>query len=337
MNPFGLVRYRVAGARAFKARVADVAPALLAEDVETLVAHGRKHAISHHLGSESSLHSLTERLHHERGGGRLPGVGVLKSQVSGAAALGTVDPGVDQFRAQDRDAKLGLRLREFVVEALTQRQHGVLAHVISRRKRERGHGRHRGRVDDVARAILGEHARHEALHSVNDTERVDAEYPLVILDRDFPRRSPDDDARIVAQQVDSPETLVGRIGQSIDGLGPGDVRGYAKRRAAEVFEQARRLVETRFVHVRDHDPHPLACGLQCQRAADATRGAGHDGYLVAELLHDDPSKMEPGAPKRSAAPEEAQYPTANSSMPSAREPAIVDKIYGDETHSDGIF
>ena len=106
-----------------------------------------------------------------------------RAERGGTIALAVVDPGRDRLGTERRDADLRARAAELVVEHLAQRQHGVLAHVVGGRVRHRRERRHRRGVDDVTLLAALEHDRHERANAVDHAPHVDAEHPVVVLDR----------------------------------------------------------------------------------------------------------------------------------------------------------
>ena len=131
----------------------------------------------------------------------------LLAELGRPVAVGVHDLGAHPAGAQhaDPDGEAGHRHR--VVQALADRDHGVLRRVVGRREAGVEPGDRR-RVDDVA---APDEMRQERPAAVHDAPEVDAHHPLPRAERPEPRVGLGGDAGVVAHDVDAAEALERRL------------------------------------------------------------------------------------------------------------------------------
>src|SRR6185312_4603932 len=203
-----------------------------------------------------------------------------------AVLAGLVDVGPDRSGAEHGHAD-PIR-REIIADAFRKRDHRGLARCVDRH--ERWHPDQTGercRVDHMTSLAVRSDTWHECLDTVHDTAEIDAETKIPIVVCRSAQRPLDTDARVVDNHVYFTEALLRLIRSARHGSPVAHIERNAVHSAlrAAFGKASERRVEVILAQIADGDAHPGLEERLYDAEADAARASGHEGYLVAKVLH----------------------------------------------------
>ncbi len=170
--------------------------------------------VHHHPGHLGRIHAGRHRLGQEVGDELLV-LGELGGQSLRPVALGVEDVGVDHPGTQSGGPELGSRGHQVVGQGLGGGEGGELGDGVGRLERGSEEPGHRGRVDDVAFGVLGQHPGHEGPDPVQDAPQIGPEDELEVLGGPVPDQPADEHAGVVADHVHLAPPLEHRVGQGV--------------------------------------------------------------------------------------------------------------------------
>src|SRR6266568_5604169 len=245
------------------------------DDIEPIGLHRTQHAPRHVLRLEIAADQLEPVV-------VLRPLGIL--QIRGAVALARADVRAHAHRTENRHSDV-VRPQVFL-KCLAEPHHRVLARVVDAEPLggdEPGHGRG---VDDMAGLLLGDHARDEGLHPVDDAPEIDGEHPLPVTVGGGLEPAVDGHPGVVADDVHAAHLRPRALGEGfhrgelrhvgLDGEGP----------AAGLLDPRGRLGHAGLVDVRHHHLGPVAREGEAERAPDAAGSARDHGRLALEIFHE---------------------------------------------------
>src|SRR6267143_336158 len=138
-----------------------------------------------------------------------------------------------------------------------------------------------GNVDDRAGTALG-HVARGLLARIEEALQVRADHLLDVVDDVVGGRLCDEDARIVDEHVDVPESFERYLEQTLADFGSADV-SFDRDEAVGRAERALNLLQARLRACVGNDHITAVEKCLSQRQADSTRGSRHDRGLRAHL------------------------------------------------------
>jgi hypothetical protein len=226
--------------------------------------------------------------------------GALGGHVTYLAANAGVPGDVGGDAARMDGAHSDSRVAEFEPERLGKATDGVLARHIGGLSWRREEPEYAGDVDDV-RLTLPQERRQERLAAVDDAPEVDAHQPMKVLDAEVLEGTPERDAGIVDEELDTPVRGQRVCGVALDGSKVADVAHMPGHRVgSRRTRQIRRLFERLAPDIGEgQGAAPLRQGER-ERAADAAARTGDRGHRSPRQFHvsSSPSKAVPARPTR---------------------------------------
>src|SRR5436190_8266139 len=278
-QPSTTLKFMLAGlleglVHALEAPAQGLAGLLVGDDIEPVGLDGAQHAPRHVLRLEVTADELEPVV-------VLGPFGIL--QVRGTVALARADVRAHAHRTEDRHADaVGAQV---LVESLAEPHHGVLARVVDAEALggdEPGHG---CGIDDVAGLLLGDQARDEGLHAVDDAPQVDREHPFPVAMGGGFQAAVYGHPGIVADDVCAAHLRPRALGEGLHGGQLRHVGLDGEGLGPRLLHPRRRLGHARFVDVRHHDLGALAREGEAERAPDTAGAARHHHRLALEIFH----------------------------------------------------
>jgi hypothetical protein len=143
----------------------------------------------------------------------------------------------------------------------------------------------------VTGCALLDHARHERLDPVHDTEQVHLDHPAPVGVAHLGQRTAHEHARVVAQQMAAAEARPRGVGERVDVGAPRDVAVHRDRLAAARLDLLRDALHRRRLDVGRDDAHARASRCASDALADPATGAGHHRDAPVQLLHPSSSRI----------------------------------------------
>ena len=143
----------------------------------------------------------------------------------------------------------------------------------------------RGRVHDVARPALLDHARHEGVHAVDRAPEVHAEHPLPVGERALVDEPEREDARVVAEEVAAAELAERARRERLDRVGAPHVDAGRDRAPPALAHLRGDALDLRGLDVGERDVHARLRARERERGADAAPAARDRRDAPCELLH----------------------------------------------------
>src|SRR6266487_5779473 len=161
----------------------------------------------------------------------------------------------------------------------------MLAHLVNPRAWPRDEASGRGRVDDMALAVLRQHARHKIMNAIDDPPQVDTQHPLPVGQAALPDGPAGTDPGVIAQQMHGSIGREGSLSQCLDFVGFGNIGTHGQHLCTASLQFVLSLLEGALLYIGQHDLHPLLRALSSQGASYAAGCSSHNSHFVLEILH----------------------------------------------------
>ncbi len=178
------------------------------------------------------------------------------------------------------------------MQALGEREHGVLAHDVGRLQRHHGHTADRRQIPHPRRGACVDHPRYEGPDPVEDTADVDVDDPVPVVHRCVPQVAELLDACVVDQQSHGSDVAIRTVGELLDGGGVAHVAHNVYRRATGGGQLVTERGDCGAVDIGEYDRHAERAGMSGQAGADAGAGAADDGDAAIEWCAHAPATAE---------------------------------------------
>ena len=163
------------------------------------------------------------------------------------------DIGVDDARTQHGDADVVRQ--EVGAHGLRDADHRVFRCGVDRHAGQGNVPGHRGGVDEMPALAMGLDPVDEGHDAVDHTVVVDARDPVPVLVRHLVDGAAQDDARVVAHDVDVAEAFLRRVGRGHESVAIGHVERHGQEFGVPGLELAGHGVQGRLLDVGDHHLH----------------------------------------------------------------------------------